>query len=288
MKKKRLFSAIIANTAIILVFLTGLSIFLYPIVSDYINSQYQTRVVNTYLEDVDDMEDSEVENMLEKAHAYNEWLRQKPDRFQPFTDDETTKYFNQINPPHPDGRGVMGVLEIERLGILLPIYHGTSEAVLQIGLGHLESSSLPVGGETTHAVITGHRGLPSSMLLTNLDRMELGDTFMIRVLTDELFYKVDQIRIVTPDEWGDLKIERNMDYCTLMTCTPYGINSHRMLVRGVRADSVTRDDVLSEAQEIGRFTVLISVISVLSVVILACSVVLSLIVRLRKKIQKKT
>jgi sortase A len=173
------------------------------------------------------------------------------------------------------------------LGIMLPIYHGTSEAVLQIGLGHLESSSLPVGGETAHAVITGHKGLPSSMLLTNLDRMELGDIFMIRVLTDELYYKVDQIRIVNPDEWGDLKIEQGMDYCTLMTCTPYGINSHRMLVRGIRTDGVNRNVVLSEAQELSKAMVLVVVIAVLSAVMAVCSVLSRLIIRLRKKIRKR-
>jgi sortase A len=180
----------------------------------------------------------------------------------------------------------MGVLEIEMLGILLPIYHGTSEAVLQIGLGHLESSSLPVGGETTHTVITGHRGLPSSMLLTNLDRMELGDIFMIRVLTDELYYKVDQIRIVNPDEWDNLKIEQGMDYCTLLTCTPYGINSHRMLVRGIRVDGVNRNVVLSEAHKISKAMVLVVVISVLPAVIIVYSVLSRLIIRLRKKIQR--
>jgi sortase A len=237
------------TAVIVLIFLAGLAVFLYPIVSDYVNSQRQTRVVYTYREDVAMMDEGPILEMLEAARAYNETLRGTPNRFL-FTEEERLVYNGLLNVA---GRGVIGTLDIDLIGVMLPIYHGTSEGVLQVGIGHYEGSSLPVGGEGTHAVVTGHRGLPSSTLLTNLDRMVIGDTFVVRVLNEVLAYQVDQILVVQPDDLSALGIVPGMDYCTLITCTPYGINSHRLLVRGVRvedAEAARRAVLLSEAGKI--------------------------------------
>ena len=173
--------------------------------------------------------EEEKDTMLKKADTYNEKLK---DVNRPFLNYAEAGDYNSIL--DISGTGIMGYVTIEKLGVELPIYHGTSEGVLQVAAGHLEGSSLPVGGEGTHSVLSAHRGLPSARLFTNLDKMEAGDTFTVTVLDRKLTYQVDQIKIVEPQEINDLTIEEGKDYCTLMTCTPYGINSHRLLVRGER------------------------------------------------------
>jgi len=213
-----------------LIFIAGLSILLYPTVSDYINSLSQTRAVEEYFSVVKNLSERDYTELIEAARKYNEDLPRKPSRFT-MTQEEDAEYRILLN---PTGFGAIGTLEIDVIDIHLPIYHGTDESVLQIGLGHLEGTSLPIGGPGTHAVVTGHRGLPSSTLLTNLDRMEIGDTFRINVLNETLVYKVDQKVIVEPREMAELAIVAGAAYCTLVTCTPYGINRHRMLVRGKR------------------------------------------------------
>lgn len=241
--KRHLLTIIIA-----FIFLLGLSVFMYPLVSDYINARNQTRVVLSYHADVAAIDTSAIDEMLEAAHAYNAALRDRPFRFHQTEDDRTARA-ELLNVA---GRGVIGTLEAAVIDVHLPIYHGTGDSVLQVGIGHLEGSSLPVGGPGTHAAITGHRGLPSSTLLTNLDRMVLGDTFMIRVLNEALYYQVDRIVIVEPADFLELEIIPGMDYVSLITCTPYGINSHRMLVRGVRTDPAdVRVVVRSEARSVG-------------------------------------
>jgi len=223
--KKFLFTA-----AILLIFLVGLSVLLYPYVADYINSLHQSRVVTQYNNDLQKLSEQDFTDLLTAAQVYNEELPGKPNRYV-LSDDELSEYDSLLN---PFGNGIMGTLIIDEIGVRLPIYHGTSEGVLQIGAGHLEGTSLPVGGPGTHTVITGHRGLPSSTLLTKMDRLVIGDTFELNVLNQTLTYKIDQILVVLPDEMEALAIEDGKDYCTLVTCTPYGINTHRMLVRGVR------------------------------------------------------
>ena len=213
-----------------LVFLIGLSILLYPTVADYYNSMRQSRAVEDYFRAVDNLTEEDYTELFEAAREYNEKLRENPDRFR-MSDEENAHYRSLLN---PNGRGAIGTLEIDAIDIHLAIYHGTDEGVLQIALGHLEGSSLPVGGLGTHSVISGHRGLPTSTLLTNLDRMVLGDTFRINVLKETLTYKVDNIMIVEPYETAALVIVEDADYCTLVTCTPIGINTHRLLVRGHR------------------------------------------------------
>jgi len=216
--------------ALVLAFLAGLCVLLYPYVSSYLNSLRQSRVVSQYQRAVSNMSEEDFSAFLKAANAYNGELLKKGDRFK-LSEEELEEYNTLLN---ITGSGVMGTLEIDKINVNLPIYHGTNEAVLQIGAGHFEGTSLPVGGPSTHTVITGHRGLPSSTLLTRLDRMEEGDTFILRILNMTLTYEVDRILVVEPDDVSALGIEPDMDYCTLVTCTPYGINSHRMLVRGHR------------------------------------------------------
>lgn len=227
--KKGTFSTII----LILVFLVGLSLLLYPSVSDYWNSLHQSRAIASYAEDVADLNDDIYEQMLDDARSYNQTLADKAVRYE-MTDEERAEYESLLN---VSGNGIIGYIEIPSINCSLPIYHGTDEAVLQIAAGHIEGTSLPVGGENTHCVLSGHRGLPSARLFTDLDKMKEGDIFMIRVLDETLTYEVDQILIVEPYEMDALKIEKGKDYCTLVTCTPYGINTHRLLVRGHRVEN---------------------------------------------------
>lgn len=236
----------ITTVALVIVFLVGLSLLLYPSVSDWWNSMHQTRAIVGYAEAVAGLDDEDYEAMLEEARAYNATLVNKTDRFN-LSDEELEEYESLLS---VDGTEVIGYVEIDKIDCYLPIYHGTSSAVLQVGVGHLEGSSLPVGGESTHAVISGHRGLPSAELFTNLDQLEVGDTFTITVLDETLTYEVDQIRIVEPTDFSELAIEEGEDLCTLMTCTPYGINTHRLLVRGHRVESASSVRVTADAMQV--------------------------------------
>lgn len=226
---KKLFKKDKLNVMLVFVFIIGLSVMLYPPISSYWNSKVQSRAVASYSNAVKLLTEEEKDTMLKKADTYNEKLK---DVNRPFLNYAEAGDYNSIL--DISGTGIMGYVTIEKLGVELPIYHGTSEGVLQVAAGHLEGSSFPVGGEGTHSVLSAHRGLPSARLFTNLDKMEAGDTFTVTVLDRKLTYQVDQIKIVEPQEINDLTIEEGKDYCTLMTCTPYGINSHRLLVRGER------------------------------------------------------
>lgn len=228
MKKGNLSTGIL-----ILVFLAGLSLLLYPTVSDYWNSLHQTRVISEYAEQVAELDDDRYEQLWLDAENYNRSLPEKTDRYR-MSEREVEEYERLLN---VSGNGVIGYIEIPAIGCSLPIYHGTDEAVLQVGVGHMEGTSLPTGGIGTHAVISGHRGLPSARLFTDLDRLMEGDTFTLYVLDETLTYEVDQIRIVEPQEMELLEIDPDEDYCTLVTCTPYGINTQRLLVRGHRAEN---------------------------------------------------
>lgn len=236
MKKKKADNFI--NIILVLVLFVGLSLLLYPTVSDYWNSFHQTRAITTYAEEVADLNEEEYERLWNAAQDYNRALAQRGTHFV-LTDEQIEEYEQMLD---VSGLGVMGYIEIPEIRCSLPIYHGTDEAVLQIAIGHLEWSSLPVGGENSHCVLSGHRGLPSAKLFTNLDQLKEGDIFMLRVLDEVLTYEVDQIRIVEPQEVDDLQIENGKDYCTLVTCTPYGINTHRLLVRGHRIENIEDSD----------------------------------------------
>jgi len=217
---------------LVLIFFVGLAVMLYPTISDYINQRNQTRVVNSYAQQVDGLSDADYTAYFDAADVFNQEIAADPDAL--YHADHFSTYSTTLD---VTGTGIMGYITIPRIGVELPIYHGTSDAVLQVAAGHLEGTSLPVGGESTHAVISAHRGLPSAKLFTNLDQLEVGDTFTITVLDRVLTYEVDQISIVLPTETDNLKVVDGKDYVTLMTCTPYGINSHRLLVRGRRIET---------------------------------------------------
>jgi sortase A len=226
MKKNR------SNIILILIFLVGLSVMLYPTVSDYVNQKNQSRAVASYSEEVENLSDVDYQAYFDAADDYNRRLAETPDAF--YRPEEVSGYTDTLD---VSGTGIMGYITISKIGVELPIYHGTSDGVLQVAAGHLEGSSLPVGGAGTHAVISAHRGLPSAKLFTNLDELEVGDTFTITVLDRVLTYEVDQISIVLPTETDLLQSVEGKDYVTLMTCTPYGINTHRLLVRGKRIEN---------------------------------------------------
>ena len=226
MKKNR------SNIILILIFLVGLSVMLYPTVSDYINQKNQSRAVASYSEEVENLSDVDYQAYFDAADDYNRRLAETPDAF--YRPEEVSGYTDTLD---VSGTGIMGYITISKIGVELPVYHGTSDGVLQVAAGHLEGSSLPVGGAGTHAVISAHRGLPSAKLFTNLDELEVGDTFTITVLDRVLTYEVNQISIVLPTETDLLQPVEGKDYVTLMTCTPYGINTHRLLVRGKRIEN---------------------------------------------------
>lgn len=222
----------LSSIILFLVFAAGLSIFLYPSVSNYVNSKHQSRAIASYDEALAKLSTTDYTKFWTAAKEYNRQLADRSTDFN-LTDSEMKEYDSLLD---PTGTGVMGHLEIESIGVDLPIYHGVTDSVLQVGIGHLPGSSLPTGGESTHCVLSGHRGLPSSKLLSDLDQMVVGDTFLIHIMDQTFAYQVDQINIVLPDETEGLAITKGMDYCTLVTCTPYGVNTHRLLVRGKRVD----------------------------------------------------
>ena len=217
-----------------LIFFIGLSLLLYPSFADWWNSFHQSRAVASYVEQVANMDDDRYREIWDAAWDYNRSLIDRPNDY--LLSEEQREHYNALL--NVGNNGVMGYVEIPLLDIVYPVYHGTDEAVLQVAIGHLDWTSMPVGGESSHCVISGHRGLPSAKLFTDLDKMEVGDTFLLRVLDEVLTYEVDQILIVEPHETEALLIVEGEDLCTLVTCTPYGINSHRMLVRGHRVDTV--------------------------------------------------
>ena len=251
MKKK------ISNIILVLIFLTGVSLLVYPTFSDWWNSMHQSRAIAAYQDQVNTLDDSQYEEMLEKAKAYNETLVGKEDRYN-LSDSEVEEYNSLLD---VTGTGIMGYVVIPKINVRLPIYHGTDPAVLEIAIGHIAGTSLPVGGASTHCVLSGHRGLPSAKLFTDIDQLEVGDQFMLEVLGDTLTYEVDQITVVLPDELDDIEIEEGKDLCTLVTCTPYGVNTHRLLVRGHRVETVEQNHVrvVSDAVQIEPMTVSLAI-----------------------------
>ena len=230
----------LSTIILVIVLVLGVMILLYPTVSDYWNSFHQSRAIASYLEQIENIDPVDYEKEWARAEQYNRELSGKPNRFM-LSEEEYAEYETMLN---LTGSGIMGYIEIPKISCSLPIYHGTDEAVLQIAVGHIEGTSLPTGGAGTHTVLSGHRGLPSARLFTDLDQMEEDDLFVIRVMDRVMTYMVDQILIVLPEEMDALSIDPNEDYCTLVTCTPYGINSHRLLVRGHRTDNVEMEQII--------------------------------------------
>lgn len=243
----------ISTMITVIVFLTGLSLLLYPTVSNYWNSLHQTKAVANYSDAMEKINQKEKQDAIDAAKAYNETLLSNVGRFTP-TEEEMNTYKSLLN---ADSTGMMGYIEIPEIQCELAVYHTVDEAVLQVGVGHLEGSSLPVGGSGTHCVLSSHRGLPSAKLFTDLDRLQKGDIFILHIYDQMLTYEVDQIAIVEPTDYGLLQIEEGQDLCTLFTCTPYGINSHRLLVRGHRIENRSGADVriTSDAAKINTVVV---------------------------------
>ncbi len=266
MAKRRLTTA-----ALLLIFLLGLALLLYPSLSNWYNTRYASRVIGAYQDNVSALDEGRYAQLLLSARAYNDAHMEV--REFTLSPERQADYNAQLD---VSGTGIMGYLEIPKLNVSLPIFHGSSEGVLQVAIGHLEWSDLPVGGSGTHCVLTGHRGLPNARLFTDLPDMEMGDVFYIQVLDEVLTYEVDQILTVLPNEVDEIMPQEGQDYCTLLTCTPYGINTHRLLVRGhrvanaadARTITVTADAVRVESLVIAPFIALPILLFLLMLVLL--------------------
>lgn len=228
----------LSNIFLFFILIAGLSLLLYPTFSDWWNTRTFDYEISEYTANVASAENSEIDDMLEEAHRYNRRIQRIGNRFYPISSVEYEEYAKQLS---YSGSQMMGYISIPKIRVSLPIFHGTDEIVLSAGIGHLEGTSLPIGGEGTHSVLSGHRGLPSAKLFSDLDRLEVGDFFIIEIMGMTLTYEIDQILVVLPQEVGDLQIMDGEDYCTLVTCTPYGINSHRILARGKRIENLMGD-----------------------------------------------
>lgn len=265
-KSNALLNVLIAVSAIAMI--AALGLIAYPTFSDWWNRMHQSYAVAGYVKQTKDMSGAERKAMLKAAHEYNEQLAANGDRWH-MTDEQKREYNETLD---VTGTGIMGYVTIPRIKVKLPVYHGTSDGVLQIAAGHLAGTSLPVGGATTHAVVSGHTGLPSARLLTGLDELQKGDTFAFHVLDETYTYQVDQISVVLPSEISKLNIEQGRDYATLITCTPYGVNSHRLLVRGHRIPNPKVPDT-TQYDEPGEMTTVAAVVVGLLVLIVGCAVV---------------
>ena len=265
------------TNALVFILIIGLSLLLYPTVSDYWNSFHQSEAVAGYVQNVQDMGQQKKDDMLAAAKAYNQSLAKGVMPDLNLSKAEKSVYDKTLD---VTGTGIMAYVDIPKVNTTLPIYHGTEDSILQVAVGHIPGTSLPVGGKGTHSVISGHRGLPSAKLFTDIDRLREGDTFMIQVLDETLTYEVDQILTVLPDDVSALAIDPNKDYVTLVTCTPYGVNSHRLLVRGHRIPNKVKDArVVSEASRVDAMIVAPIIAVLLFIILLLVSAVYR---RLRK------
>lgn len=235
----------LGTVLLVIMMLVGIGVMAYPSISNWWNGRHASRAVASYSQDVSAIDSTELEAMLSAAREFNRNLAEKDSQYI-LTDEELAQYKHLLN---PSGTGLMAYVTIPVLNETFPIYHGTDESVLQTAVGHLEWTSLPVGGENTHAVLSGHRGLPRAKLFTDLDRLRVGDVFTVTVLNQTLAYEVDRILVVLPEDIGELRIVPDCDYCTLVTCTPYGINSHRLLVRGHRIENTVLQPALENPAE---------------------------------------
>ena len=261
-------------------FLIGVCVLSYPSFSNYWNSKTQSRAIVDYEAVLKYMDPEDYSAIFQAAYDYNEALYQTEYPFRDYKD--IPGYYDMLK---VEGTNIIGYVKIDKINVELPVYHGTSEAVLAKGVGHLEGTSLPVGGENTHSVMSAHRGLASAKLFTDLDRLEMGDTFQIIILDQILTYQVDQIRIVTPREIEDLMIVDGMDYCTLFTCTPYGINTHRLLVRGIRIETILEKPVIYVSNDAFRIEPVLVMPAVAAPMLLVF--LIDLMVRYREPPKKK-
>lgn len=264
----------VTNILLILILVAGLSLMLYPTISNAYNSYLQSLIIVDYSDQVNELEEDAHQAELEAAQAYNAALLERSDPYH-LTEKLEAEYWNRLD---TTGQGIMGYIEIPAISVTLPIAHGTEESTLAKYVGHIQWSSLPVGGESTHCVVSGHRGLPSSELFTNIDHLQLGDKFFIHVMGQTLEYRIDNIAVVEPYDYSLLGIVEGWDLCTLVTCTPYGINSHRLLLRGIR---VERDTPMNNGEvdvwnEVRDFDLMVLVSVSLSVVVVVALAVVAL------------
>ena len=259
------------KVGLVLIFITGLGILLYPIISNLLMNIFQTTAIQEYNYTVEQMEQDRIEEILKEARVYNEQFKNTivVDPFSQEAESSVNSEYNEIL----NIDGTMGYIEIPKIDVNLPIFHGTSEAVLKKGVGHIETTPLPIGGEGNHSVLSAHRGLPSAKLFTDLDKLEIDDVFMIKMLTETLVYRIDQIKVVEPTDTQYLQAEEGEDYITLITCTPYAINTHRMLVRGTRIDTdeylatINNSNLDSEKESVNYLFIFIIVVLVILIVI---------------------
>ncbi|MCI9543902.1 MAG: class C sortase [Acutalibacter muris] len=266
----------LTNMFLAVIVLAGLCLLLYPSFSDWWNSMHQSRAIAAYVETVDAMSQEEIDEILNAAREYNERLWHRQNRWV-LSEEEQAEYESLLD---VSGNGIMGYINIPVIGVNLPIYHGTEESVLQVATGHLSATSLPVGGPGTHAAVSGHRGLPSARLFTDLDQLKVGDIFTVSVLNEVYTYQIEQIVTVVPEDTSQMNLYQGEDLCTLQTCTPYGVNSHRLLLRGRRIEDV--DGALMAASEAIRVPNYI-VIPAVGIPILFLLLVVALIYFRRRK-----
>ncbi len=259
------------KVGLVLIFITGLGILLYPIISNLLMNIFQTTAIQEYNYTVEQMEQDRIEEILSEARVYNEQFKNTivVDPFSQEAESSVNSEYNEIL----NIDGTMGYIEIPKIDVNLPIFHGTSEEVLKKGVGHIDTTPLPIGGEGNHSVLSAHRGLPSAKLFTDLDKLEIDDVFMIKMLTETLVYKIDQIKVVEPTDTQYLQAEEGEDYITLITCTPYAINTHRMLVRGTRIDTdeyfatINNSNLDNEKNSVNYLFIFIIVVIIVLIVI---------------------
>lgn len=271
------------NVLLVFVLLAGVALLVYPTFADYWNSLHQSRAIASYTQAVSTIDNEKYDQLWEAAHEYNRTLPRYDHRFN-MSVEEAERYNALLD---ASGSGVMGFIEIPVIDVSLPIYHGTSDSVLQIAIGHIAGTSLPVGGSSTHSAVSGHRGLPSAKLFTNLDALEEGDIFLLHVLDETLAYEVEQILIVEPFDLSGLEIVEGQDLCTLVTCTPYGINSHRLLVRGHRIETPEEEKIIRVVADAVQVEPLLVAPAVAAPMLMLLLLVLLLTTGSRKNNRKK-
>ncbi len=271
-KKNKSGRRLLPVTVAVIALAVGLAVLLYPSVSEYVSSLNYRRTIEDYGRSVGKMDDAARLNDMDAARAWNDELSRVSGRIGSLSDEQKARYLKLLD---PTGTGMMGYVEIGKLNIYLPIYHGTEEETLHGGIGHVEGSSLPIGGEGTHAILSGHTGLPSAKLFSNIDQLEKGDVFLIHVLGETLAYKVDSLKVMLPEQAEKQEIKAGEDICTLMTCTPYGVNTHRLLVRGIRTELPAKD---SGGDKEAKIPVRVPALLKVAIAVLATAVVVTVTV----------
>ncbi len=274
----------LSDIVVAIILIAGVGLLAYPTIADYVNELHSSKAIGSYVEKTKDLSKEEKENLLEEAREYNKSLVDKINRY--YLNEEEKKRYNHIL--NITKTGIMAYIEIPKLNVYMPVYHGTDEGVLQIAAGHLPGSSFPVGGESTHSLISGHSGLPSAKLFTDIDKLQEGDLFFVHVFDEVLAYRVNQIKVVLPDDVETLEIEKEKDYVTLITCTPYGVNSHRLLVRGERtAYKEPESKIEDRIEKNNRKYTMLSAGVILALISTGFLISVFLIKRRRRKLNEK-